>query len=138
MHLFKSLSLALAVAAAGCGADGVSLPAAGDPTTTRKDVGAQQNTAATTLAALGRNATVDVTVDWGVSGNNFDVYVTDASCLELTALGIEQCRALVEATSPTAKPERLSFAALPSSSYKVFVANRGAVDDTVSVSVSIR
>jgi hypothetical protein len=137
MNLFRSLGLALAVAAAGCGADGVSVPDTGDPTTTRKDVGAQQNVAATTLAAIGRNATVDVTVDWGVSGNNFDVYVTEASCLELSALDIGACLALVEATSPTAKPERLSFAAQPDSSYKVFVVNRGAVDDTVSVSVSI-
>lgn len=137
MNLSKSLALALGLAAAGCGGQELTSPG-GDPGTTRATVGAQQASAAVTLAALGRSAMVDVTVDWGMAGNNFDVYVTDAGCLELTTLTLPECWPLMGATSASAKPERLTFAAEPGSSYKVFVVNRGSTPDTVTVSVTLR
>lgn len=137
MKCFKSLALALGMTAAACGGPNPTAPGAGDTNTTQATVGAQQGSAAVTLSPLGRSATVDVMVDWSMAGNNFDVYVTDASCLDYTALSLPTCLALVAAASPTAKPERLSFDATPSTSYKVFVVNRGSATDTVTVSVAI-
>ena len=137
MNHFKALALALGLAAAGCGGQEITSPG-GDPGTTRATVGAQQAKAALTLAELGRSATVDVTVDWSVAGNNFDVYVTDADCRELTTLTLPECWPVMGAASDTAKPERLTFAAEPNASYKVFVVNRGSTDDTVTVSVTLR
>ena len=87
----------------------------------------------------GRNATVEVTADWKVAGNNIDIYVTADDCFEIpTALSAWSCVSVAKAEGETARPERVAFPGSAGASYKVFVLNHGPEPDTVTLTLAVR
>jgi hypothetical protein len=138
MNRFKSIGIALGLGLAACGGpDGTGSTAPGTGSTTHT-LAAQQGAAATVITTGSRSGTVEVTADWTVAGNDVDVFVAQGDCFDIpTALSVWSCLSEGQATG-TAKPQRLSFAAAPSTVYRVFVVNNGTVDDRVTVTVNIR
>ena len=129
--------IAVVLAALACGGPS-------DPTATEVQVFAQPvaplagaQAAAVTLGP--RGAVVEISADWTVAGNDIDVYATGADCFEIpSALTVASCLTLAQATGSGAKPERLSFPGAAGGAYKVFVVNRGAASDTVTIRLTLR
>ena len=130
----------LALAHAGCGMDSGASPSNAQTIVSSHGVAPQEGAAAANVVMGSRGATVEVAANWTIAGNNFDVYVTPADCFDTTTsvVLVFQCIMVASAASETQKPERLSFSGTAGSAYKVFVFNRGAEPDTVTVTLTIR
>lgn len=128
----------LALAATGACGGGTATAPSGRDMVAVVSVGARGGAPAAGLGGLRAGSSVDVAADWTVSSNDVDVYVTGADCLDVTALSVDTCLALAQASGPSAKPERLVFTAAAGASYRVFVVNRGAQADTVTVTIAVR
>ena len=130
-------AVAAGIALFGCGG-GTSAPTTTEVRVYNQSVAPLQAAAAAEMT-LGRGATVEVSADWTVAGNNVDVYATTADCLDFTTsvVLVARCLGLAEATGETAKPERLVFQGVAGGSYKVFVVNRGSASDMVTVRLTI-
>src|SRR5262245_32047616 len=138
MRFSRSVGIAFGLGLAACGGTGATGPTAPGSGTTSQQLGPQQGAAATVLPAGSQAATGDVTADWTVAGNDVNVYVAQGDCFDIpTALSVWSCLGVAQATGSTAKPERVSFSAAPSTTYRVFVLNRGSVADTVTVTVAL-
>lgn len=138
MSAIKNLGLIVVLAGlAACGGGASTAPSGVEAQVVRQQVGALQGASITSIQS-DRTATVDVAADWAVAGNDVDVYVTPADCINIpSALSAFSC-VTVARTDGTAKPERLTFSAVAGSSYKVLVLNRGDLPDMVTVTVTIR
>jgi len=133
------LAMILALAHAGCGMDGGANPSAVETRVSSRSVAPQEAAAAATVVVGSRGATIEVAVNWTIGRNNVDVYVTPEDCFDIpSALTVFSCLVVAQAASETARPERLTFSGAAGASYKVFVFNRGAEPDTVTVTLTIR
>ena len=84
-----------------------------------------------TTTAVGR---LDVTVDWTVSSDNVDVYVTRGTC-SVDQLNAGTCILAVSSESTTSKPERLAVTGLAVGSYTLLIGNRGPAVESASYQV---
>src|SRR5438128_517952 len=80
--------------------------------------------------------TIDITADWN-GGDNIDIYATDANCPGFDAVTAGACPILAKGDSPTAKPERISFATQASKIYTIWTANRGSTTEAVNLQFGI-
>src|SRR5262245_26735650 len=95
-------------------------------------VGLQPGVASFRDFTVGVTGTMGATLDWTFSFNDLDIVVTSTSCFVLIT-----CSPIGEASSETAKPERLTVNVTPGS-IRVWVANfgPGAESGTLSLSVT--
>ena len=121
-----------------CG-DGVSAPTATEERVYTQSVAPNGQAAAAEVRLGSRGATITISADWRSASNNIDVVVTSADCFDITPSVVQTaaCLALAEANAVAAKPERLTFDGSAGGAYKVFVANRGAATETVTVRLTI-
>ena len=139
MSFAGSKLMLLAIAHAGCGGDRGANPGGVDTRVSSRSVAPQEGAAAASVVVGRRNATVDVSADWTIGRNDVDLYVTPGDCFDTpTALSVWSCLVVAKAEGETARPERLTFAGAAGASYEVFVVNRGAEPDTVTVILTIR
>jgi hypothetical protein len=130
-------AVAVALAHAGCG-DSTG-PSPVEQTVSRTVGSGEAAAAATVSVRSGGNATVEVTADWKVAGNNFDIYVAANDCFDIpTALSAWSCVAVAKAVGETGPPEKVAFAGSAGATYKVFVLNHGPEPDTVTLTLSVR
>jgi hypothetical protein len=80
--------------------------------------------------------TLDVTTNWP-GDDNIDVYATDASCPGFDSVTSGACPILAKGTSPTAKPERITFATQTGKIYTIWVVNLGATTEAVNLEFGI-
>ena len=80
--------------------------------------------------------TLDVTANWP-GNDNIDVYATDASCPGFDAVTSGACPILAKGVSPTAKPERITFATQTGKIYTIWVVNLGTTTETVNLEFGI-
>jgi hypothetical protein len=80
--------------------------------------------------------TLDVTTNWP-GDDNIDVYATDASCPGFDAVTSGACPILAKGVSPTAKPERISFATQAGKIYTIWIVNLGSTTEAVNLEFGI-
>jgi hypothetical protein len=80
--------------------------------------------------------TLDVTTNWP-GDDNIDVYATDASCTGFDAVTSGACAILAKGVSPTAKPERISFATQAGKIYTIWIVNLGSTTEAVNLEFGI-
>ena len=80
--------------------------------------------------------TIDVTADWP-GDSNIDVYATDASCPGFENVAAGSCPILAKGDSPTAKPERITFATQAGKIYTIWTVNHGTTTEPVNVAFGI-
>jgi hypothetical protein len=80
--------------------------------------------------------TLDVTTNWP-GDDNIDVYATDASCPGFDAVTSGACPILAKGVSPTAKPERITFATQTGKIYTIWVVNLGTTTEAVNLEFGI-
>lgn len=132
----------LAVAALGaCGKN-----TTGPSGPTRTVIGTQSGTMQPFAAGAhpvqaGASGTIDVTVDWGNAGNDFDIFVTSNSCttnsLADLEAGLGACSHITSAQSTNLKPERVTWAGTGGTTYRVWVANFGLSADSYTVTAGV-
>jgi hypothetical protein len=140
MSAVKNAGLAVVLASlTACGGDPAAGPSGVQDQVTTRPVGAGEGASVASVGGAATAAAVTVAADWGVAGNDVDLYVTGADCFDVpSALSIWSCLTVAEATGASSKPERLTFTAAAGASYKVLVLNRGSQPDTVTVTVTVR
>jgi hypothetical protein len=80
--------------------------------------------------------TLDVTTNWP-GDDNIDVYATDASCPGFDGVTSGACPILAKGVSPTAKPERITFATQTGKIYTIWVVNLGTTTEAVNLEFGI-
>lgn len=80
--------------------------------------------------------TLDVTADWP-GNSNIDIYATDASCPGFDAVTAGACSILAKGDSPTAKPERITFATQAGKIYTIWTVNHGTSTEPVNMQFGI-
>jgi hypothetical protein len=80
--------------------------------------------------------TLDVTTNWP-GDDNIDVYATDASCPGFDAVTSGACPILAKGVSPTAKPERITFATQTGKIYTIWIVNLGTTTEAVNLEFGI-
>jgi hypothetical protein len=80
--------------------------------------------------------TLDVTTNWP-GDDNIDVYATDASCPGFDAVTSGACPILAKGVSPTAKPERITFATQAGKIYTIWIVNLGSTTEAVNLEFGI-
>ena len=133
--LSAAVAVLLAALLPGCGSNGNDPD---DPETLNDTRSVGQLEASFLQFTLNRSASVDVSVDWGSSANDVDVYVTLGTCVDLTALVEGRCTVVVFSESGTAKPERVSYSGSSGGTYKIFALNLGPNRDNVTITAVIR
>jgi hypothetical protein len=112
----------------GCGGGGGGGPTSSTPVPQRRQVAAFTFTAAEgfdlarsefTTTATG---TLEAQCDWTFASNDIDIAIYRGSCSFTQLLNL-QCSVLVESTSATAKPERVTASNAPAGTYTLMVAS---------------
>lgn len=126
-----TLLAALTVGLPGCGGGGGGGgPTTSNPVPQRRQIAAF-NFTAVALFDLARGefttsatGTLEASCDWTFASNDIDIGIYRGSCSFNQFLAL-QCNVLVESTSATAKPERVSSANVPAGTYTLIVASLG-------------
>jgi hypothetical protein len=137
---FKNLAgfATIVLAHAACGGDGSVSPSALETRESRRNVEALEGAAAGSVVMGSRDGTIELSADWTIAGNNFDLYLTAADCRDVpSVLSVMSCLVHAKAEG-TSRPERLTFPGAAGASYQVFVLNRGVKADTVTVQLTVR
>src|SRR5882672_1683686 len=80
---------------------------------------------------------MDVTVDWGNTANQIDVYATDGRCPGFPNLQAGQCTVLARAEGAT-KPKRLTFSnTVANAVYNFWIYNAGTTTQPGAVEIGI-
>ena len=124
-------ALTVGLPACGGGGGSSSSPSTLPPAPVRRQVAAFNFVTASTID-IGRGeftttatGTLDATCDWTFAFNDLDIGIYKGSCSFSQFLG-GQCPILVESTSTTAKPEKVSAANAPAGTYTLIIANIGS------------
>jgi hypothetical protein len=80
--------------------------------------------------------TLDATVQWTFATNDVDLVATSTTCSP-AAFITDACTLLAEASSTTAKPERISFSVTGGSSYRIWIVNFGPGAESGTLEVGL-
>jgi len=75
---------------------------------------------------------LDATVDWALTTDNVDVYITYGSC---TVDQFSTCHFVAYSESTSAKPELVGVSQVRAGEYTLFMGNRGPAEESVSYQI---